>query len=99
MFTRIRRHQKWLWLVISSAVIVSFVIYFNPNAKYSRGLPKGAADAAVGSIYGRPVHRSEYADVYREAELRYLFSNGQWSNNDETARMLHLVEHETRNRI
>ncbi len=80
-------------------MIVSFVVYFNPSSKLSRGLPSGSADSTVGSIYGRPVHRNEYANVYREAELRYLFSNGQWSNTDETARQLHLVEHEARNRM
>lgn len=99
MFTNIRRHQKWLWLLISSAVIVSFVVYFNPQSKYSRGLPSGAGDSRVGTIYGRPVMRSEYLDAYREAELRYLFSEGRWAADEEAARMLHLVEKETRNRM
>ncbi|MDB6040753.1 MAG: hypothetical protein JWM99_4594 [Verrucomicrobiales bacterium] len=53
----------------------------------------------MGTIYGRPVMRSEYSDAYREAELRYLFSEGRWASDDETARMLHLVEKETRNRM
>jgi hypothetical protein len=99
MFTNIRRHQKWLWLLISSAVIVSFVVYFNPQSKYSRGLPSGPGDSRVGSIYGRPVMRSEYLDAYHESELRYLFSEGRWASDEEAARSLHLVEKETRNRM
>ena len=37
MFAHIRRHQKWLWLFISAAVIISFVWYFNPNQQMGAG--------------------------------------------------------------
>ncbi len=98
MFQDIRRHQKWLWAVISTAVIISFVVYFNPNQKYSRGSSGGGA-STVGSMYGKAVDRSDYVDAYREAELRYLFSYGEWPGNDEMTRQLRPVERETRNRL
>ena len=56
MFQDIRRHQKWLWVVISSAVIISFVVYFNPNQQYGSGDAGGST--AVGTIYGAPLERT-----------------------------------------
>ena len=98
MFANIRRHQKWLWILISGAVIISFVWYFNPNSKYGGG---GGAnfDSSVGSINGRPISRLEYFNASKEAELRYLFSYGEWPGNDEFTRQNKPVERETRNRL
>ena len=97
MFQDIRRHQKWLWVVISSAVIISFVVYFNPNQKYRSGDAGGST--AVGTIYGAPLERTEYVAAYQEAELRYLFSYGEWPGRDQVSRQMRPVERETRNRL
>src|SRR5688572_20296823 len=97
MFAHIRRHQKWLWIFISAAVIISFVWMFSPTQQ----MQGQAADVRgnVGSIYGDPISLREYMDARREAELHYLFSNGSWPDNDEYARQMRVVERETRNRL
>src|SRR3954447_7830512 len=97
MFGTIRRHQKWLWIVISTVTIVSFVAFFSPQRRRQAGWT-GSRDQ-VGSINGRPVYREEYASAYREAELRYLFSYGDWPGNDNMSRQSGVMEREARNRM
>lgn len=101
MFTQIRKHQKTLWIFISSMVIISFVWYFNPNQRWARrgGGGGGYGDDRVGMINGEPVHRAEYTDAYREAVLHYLFTYGDWPQDNEMTRQMRPVERETRNRI
>jgi len=98
MFVHIRRHQKWLWIVISALVIISFVWYFNPNQQMG-GQGGGNANAAVGSIYGEPITSGQYNDAHREAILQYLFTYNQWPENDEMTRQLRPIERETKNRL
>jgi peptidyl-prolyl cis-trans isomerase D len=97
MFGTIRRHQKWLWIVISTVTIVSFVAFFSPQQRKQRGWT-GPRDL-VGSINGRSITRDQYANAYREAELRYLFSYGDWPGNDNMSRQSGVIERETRNRL
>src|SRR5438132_1191908 len=100
MFANIRRHQKWLWILISFFVILSFVWFFSPEAKMNRGgYGGGAGVTVVGSISGRPLTREEYVSAYHESELRYLFSYGEWPGKDESSRQLGIIERETRNRL
>ena len=98
MFQHIRRHQKWLWIVISAAVIISFVWYFNPNQQMQSG---GGADArsVVGSIYGEPLTVNQYQDAYREALLQYRLVYGSWPENNEFTRQMRPVENMTRQRL
>jgi peptidyl-prolyl cis-trans isomerase D len=97
MFAHIRRHQKWLWILISAAVIISFVWLFSPTQQMQGG--SGDVRSHVGSIYGDPITLRQYWDARREAELDYLFRNGQWAENDEFARQMRVIERETRNRL
>lgn len=97
MFGTIRRHQKWLWIVISTVTIISFVAFFSPQRRKQAGWT-GPRDL-IGSINGRSVTRAEYADAYREAELRYLFSYGNWPDSDATMRQSGMLEREARNRL
>ncbi len=97
MFGTIRRHQKWLWILISTVTIVSFVAFFSPQRRRQGGWA-GPRDQ-IGSINGRPVTRDQYAAAYREAELRYLFSYGDWPGNDAMSRQSGLIEREARNRL
>jgi parvulin-like peptidyl-prolyl isomerase len=97
MFGTIRRHQKWLWIVISTVTIISFVAFFSPQRRRQGGWT-GAHDQ-VGSIDGRPVTRDQYANAYREAELRYVFTYGDWPGNDASSRQSGAVDRETRNRL
>src|SRR6476659_9204059 len=97
MFGTIRRHQKWLWIVISTVTIVSFVAFFSPQQRKQRGWT-GPRDQ-IGSIHGHPVSRDQYFNAYREAELRYLFTYGDWPGNDTMSRQSGMIERETKNRL
>lgn len=97
MFGTIRRHQKWLWIAISTVTIISFVAFFSPQQTQQGGWTSTGDN--VGSINGRPVTREEYANAYRESELRYLFSYGNWPGDDSMSRQSGMLEGETRNRI
>jgi len=37
MFGTIRKHQTWLWAIIITLTIISFVIYFGPQSRVSQG--------------------------------------------------------------
>lgn len=100
MFVHIRRHQKWLWIFISAAVIISFVWYFNPNQQMGGGGAGGGdARSMVGTMYGDPITMGQYNDAQKEAILHYFFSNGSWPENDEFSRQMRPIERETRNRL
>jgi hypothetical protein len=98
MFQHIRRHQKWLWIVISALVIISFVWYFNPNQQM-QGQGGGRTANIVGTIYGDPITANEYYDAHREALLQYLFTYQGWPEDNEMSRQLRPIERETRNRL
>lgn len=98
MFDSIRRHQKWLWIVIITLTIISFVVFFSPNTQTGAGFGFSTRET-VGSINGDAVTRDEYVDAYREAELRYLFTYGDWPGNNEMVRQLGLMEREVRSRL
>src|ERR1041385_4139783 len=97
MFGTIRRHQKWLWIVISGVTIISFVAFFSPQQRRQRGWT-GPHDQ-VGSINGRPVSRDQYATAQREAALQYRLNYGQWPGDDAMSRQAGLLEREARNRL
>ncbi len=99
MFTQIRKHQKTLWIFISSMVIISFVWYFNPNQRWSRrgGGGGGYGDDRVGMINGEPIHQAEYIEARREAFLHYLFTYGEPPKENEMARQM--ITREIHNRI
>jgi hypothetical protein len=91
MFASIRRHQKWLWLVIIVLVIISFVVYFDPtySTRSSRGRGPSAGGAGdYGSINDRPLSREELLEVHQEVRLSFrLFSGtGRWPEEDEFGR-------------
>src|SRR4051812_33570733 len=84
MFANIRRHQRWLWYVISAAVIISFTWYLNPS---NRGGGRGGMfEGSVGTINGRQISRTEYLDCVKEAELKYFFNYQSWHGSDEFSR-------------
>ena len=99
MFANIRRHQKWLWYVISAAVIISFTWYLNPSQRQGGG-GGGMFQQNVGSINGRPVTRNEYLDAQKEAHLKYLFMSGTWYGSDEFSRQNDgFIENQTKQRL
>jgi hypothetical protein len=98
MFTQIRKHQKTLWIFISSMVIISFVWYFNPNQRWSRrgGGGGGYGNDVVGTINGEPIHTAAFNEIRREAILSVLFSSGEWPTDAGMGRQM--LQRELHNR-
>jgi len=82
MFGTIRKHQTWLWGVIITFTIVSFVVMFSPYARMNNSRERGPVD--YGTIHGRKITETEFLNAYREVNLRYLITSGRWP--DEQAR-------------
>lgn len=74
MFGTIRKHQTWLWAVIITLTIISFVWYFTPNGK-SGGK---AQPTTYGTIDGREITREQYAHAYREVAIIIRLNTGAW---------------------
>ena len=80
MFGTIRKHQTWLWAVIITLTIISFVTFLSPNSKLNGS---GAGSGNYGSINGEKVTRDQYANAYREVDLHTFFMSGHWLNEDK----------------
>jgi len=76
MFGTIRKHQKWLWILIMTLTIISFVIFFSPYSKMNEGARLGNH----GSINGERITDTQYIDAYREVQLHHFFQTGEWGN-------------------
>jgi len=80
MFGTIRKHQTWLWAVIITLTIISFVSFLSPNSKLNAG--RGSDN--YGSINGQRISRIDYVNAYREVDLHTFFmSGGHWLNEDK----------------
>lgn len=86
MLGQIRRHQKWLWVIVAGATIISFVIFMDPN--YGRRGNAAPELKDFGYINGRPITREEFYDALAEAKLGFRFTTGRWPEEDETSRQL-----------
>lgn len=97
MIGTIRKHQKWLWVVIVSLTIISFVLYFSP---YRRSGPELGGAPNLGSIAGKRITPEQFQQARNEVRLRYLFTHGEWPVKDELARQMgYDEERETYNRL
>jgi hypothetical protein len=79
MIGTIRKHQTWLWAIIITVVIISFVVFFSPYQKMDAGRGPGE----FGSINGEKVTQQDFLNAAREVRLRYFFmNNGRWPDDD-----------------
>jgi hypothetical protein len=76
MFGTIRKHQSWLWILIITVVIFSFVIYFSPTAGSRNN--RGTEEGYFGTINGELIKKADYLTGLREASLAYFLSTGSW---------------------
>lgn len=86
MIGTIRKHSKWLWAVIITATIISFVYW---GAKpMGNGGGGGHSTGDFGSINGKKVTAAAFVGAENEFRLFYLFHYGVWpdkkSNVSET---------------
>src|SRR5258708_4057057 len=79
MFGTIRKHQNWLWAVIITLTIISFVIFFSPYSKMNSGVRRSGTSA---SINGQRVTDQQYLDAWREVDLAHFLMTGRWMHDD-----------------
>jgi parvulin-like peptidyl-prolyl isomerase len=80
MFGTIRKHQTWLWAVIITLTIISFVYFFSPYQK----MTNGPGSVNYGSINGERVNREDFIKARGEVYLSYFFSRGSWPEENKT---------------
>jgi hypothetical protein len=86
MFGTIRKHQNWLWAIIITIIILSFVVFFSPDI--GRGVRTRAAKGELGSINGKAISVEDYRQAYAEARLAHFVRSGgrEWpGTKDEEA--------------
>ena len=76
MIGTIRKHSKWLWAVIITATIISF-LGWNINSRMNGGGGRNAT-GDFGSVYGKKITQPQYAEALNEFKLFYLFHYGTW---------------------
>ena len=100
MFASIRRHQKWLWGVIITLTIISFVILMDPSYSSRGGGSQGpGGKATVGQINDRDISADEFFQAYREAIIRFRLYTGRWPEQDETSRQMFDADREVQERL
>jgi len=92
MFGTMRKHQTWLWAVIITLVIISFLYAFSPASK-TNSSARGSSDSEM--INGEPISREDFARAAREVQLRYFFGSGGRFVDEEARRNGFDVERET----
>jgi len=76
MFSTIRRHQGWLFVLISAVVILSFVA-FGPNSCNDIKLG-GSGGGALGNIGDHIITQAELLEARRELDIRAFLNTQQW---------------------
>lgn len=96
MIGTLRKHSKWLWSIIITVVIVTFVIFFSPNV----GMDRGGGEVSYGTIYGEPIKREDLAQAYADARLGFFFmSGGRWPTEQNAMMAGFNLDSEARRRL
>jgi hypothetical protein len=74
MFGTIRKHQTWLWAVIITMTIISFVYFFSPYQK----MTSGEGSANFGSINGQKITRENFGEARAEVYLYHFITYRSW---------------------
>jgi hypothetical protein len=79
MFGTFRKHQTWLWAVIITVIIFSFVIYFSP---YSKLNDSRRGPVNLGKINGERISEEDFIHARSEVYLRTFFMSGNWPDEE-----------------
>ena len=79
MIGTIRKHSKWLWIVIIAVTIITFVFWMNPGGRNGGG---GGASENLGSIEGQRITLAEYLQVRNEVAILYFLQTFRWPDRD-----------------
>jgi hypothetical protein len=80
MIGTIRKHSGWLWLIIVTLTIISFLYWgASPAARYDHGHSGG-----YGTIYGHAVTREMYVQAQQQFRLYYWMRSGSFPEKSET---------------
>ncbi|MGO8928542.1 MAG: SurA N-terminal domain-containing protein [Limisphaerales bacterium] len=79
MFGTFRKHQTWLWAIIITFTVISFVWYFSPYQRMT-GAHRGPVN--LGSINGERISEEQYVNARNEVYLRTFFSSGRWPDEE-----------------
>jgi hypothetical protein len=76
MIGTIRKHSKWLWLIIITLTIISFVFFFSPSSRMGSGGTHSSND--LGSINGKKITPDAYVEARNETDIYFFFNTGAW---------------------
>jgi parvulin-like peptidyl-prolyl isomerase len=77
MIGTIRKHSKWLWLVIIIATIISFVFWGAGPSRMGNG-SGGSATGDYGTIYGHKITQQAFIEARNEFYIFYWFRSHEW---------------------
>jgi hypothetical protein len=81
MIGTIRKHSKWLWLIIIVATVISFVFWGASPSRMGRGADYTSGD--LGSIYGHKVTPDAYHAARIGFYFFYWFRTGEWPDKNQ----------------
>jgi hypothetical protein len=90
MFGTIRKHQGWLWAVIGTLTILSFVVFGPTNTRMGNALKR---QGDYGVIGGRAIKFDERVNAQHEIELDQFLKNQQWPNLNDPQILQNIYTH------
>jgi hypothetical protein len=75
MIGTIRKHSKWLWVVIITLTVISFIYWGAAPSQRGGG---GGRGGDFGSINGQIITQQQFLNALNEFKLFYLFRYGTW---------------------
>jgi hypothetical protein len=88
MFGTIRKHQTWLWAIIITITVISFVIFFSPYQRMSNAGGRGNVD--YGWYNNQRITEDDFDHAQREISLGFFLRAGRflrWPNDEEAKKM------------
>ena len=82
MFGTIRKHQTWLWGIIITLTVVSFLFAFGPASRMNNS--GGRRNGSHGAINGDKISDQDYLEASKEVDLHNFFmTGGHWLSEDK----------------